>query len=301
MSARPVVALVAACVLLGAPHVNAGDDGCAVYAERVVDAGRTPRVLHELSGLAASHRHRDVYWAHNDSGNDFALYAMRESGRVVATYTVLGVTARDPEDIGVGPCTRSDRRTCIYIADTGDNLRSRSHVQIVRVVEPEVLRSGPLVADAFPFTYPDGAHDAEALLIDPRTAETYVVTKSIMSLGDAYRVDLDRPRVPTRAVRVATLSATTGFDALVTAASVHPSGRRVLLRTYRGLWEFERPGAHGLAEVLRSGSARAVPAARHLQGEAVGYTPDGRGYLLGGEGDGTPLLRVDCREPIAAH
>ena len=302
MTRRLVRVLLAAIALVGgAERVDAAEVGCAVYAERPVDAGRTPRVLRELSGLVASHRHRDVYWAHNDSGNDFTLYAIRESGRVLAMFSVLGVTAVDPEDIGVGPCTRNDRRTCIYVADTGDNLRSRSQVQIVRVVEPDVLRSGPLIADAFPFKYPDGAHDAEALLIDPRTAETYVVTKSIMSLGDAYRVDLDRTKLPTRAVHVATLSAATGFDALVTAASVHPSGTRVLLRTYRGLWEFQRPGAQGLVDVLRAGPPRAVPAVRHLQGEAVGYTSDGTGYLLGGEGDGTPLLRIDCRQPIHAH
>ena len=96
-------------------------------------------------------------------------------------------------------------------------------------MEPEVLRSGPLVADVFPFKYPDGAHDAEALLIDPRTAEAYVVTKSIMSLGDAYRIDLDPTKRPTRAVHVATLSASAGFDAPSTgppAPTETPAGSR---------------------------------------------------------------------------
>ncbi len=296
---RDVRRFVLALLLAGlaVPRADGAPGGCETYDDRPIETGHTPAALPELSGLAASRRHPGIYWAHNDSGNAFVLYALRESGTVVASFTILGVTAVDPEDVGVGPCARSARRTCIFVADTGDNLRSRSRVQIVRVIEPDDLRSGPLIAQAFPFTYPDGAHDAEALLIDPRTAEAYVVTKSIMSLGDAYRVELTDGARTARAVHVASLSPTSGFDALVTAGSVHPSGTRLLLRTYRGAWELRRPDAPSLAEVLRTGTPHAVPSIRVLQGEAIAYTADGMGYLLGGEGDETPLARVGCRRP----
>lgn len=294
MSVGRRLALGLGLVLLLVPRSD-GAEGCTTYAERLVDAGRTPRALDELSGLVASRRHPGIYWAHNDSGHDLTLYAIRATGQVEAMFPLLNVDAIDPEDIGVGPCARNDRQTCLYVADTGDNLRSRSRVQLLRVIEPDTLRSRRLIAEAFPFTYPDGTHDAEALLIDPRTGEAYVVTKSIMSLGHAYRVEIDGRGRPVRAVSVGPITAATGFDALVTAASVHPSGTRVLLRTYRGVWEFRRPGAQGLAEVLRA-VPQAVPGgARHLQGEAVAYTAEGIAYLLGGEGDGTPLLRVDCQ------
>ena len=292
---RLLLGVLALGALVPVAHGAAG--GCDTYAERPIETGRTPRALPELSGLAASRRHPGIYWAHNDSGNAFVLHAIRETGAIVATFTILDATALDPEDIGVGPCARNERRSCIYIADTGDNLRSRSKAQIVRVIEPDVLRSGPLIARAFPFAYADGAHDAEALLVDPRTAELYVVTKSIMSLGDAYRVELSDGPQPGRAVHVASLSPTSGFDALVTAGSVHPSGTRVLLRTYAGLWEIRLPGATSLADVLRSGVPQLVPSLRLLQGEAVSYTADGMGYFLGGEGKDTPLARVDCRRP----
>jgi len=291
------LALGFALALLLVPHADGAESGCELYSERVVDTGRTPRALSELSGLAASRRHPGIYWAHNDSGHDLTLFAIRESGKIEAAFSLQGVTATDPEDIGVGPCARNERRTCVYIADTGDNLRSRSQVQVIRVIEPEVLRSGPLIAEGFPFSYPDGAHDAEALLVDPHTGEVFVVTKSIMSLGHAYRIDVDRRTRPTRAVSVGPVSSATGFDALVTSGSVHPSGTRVLLRTYRGVWEFRRAGAHGIGDILRS-TPRVVPGGvSHLQGEAVAYAPDGYGYLLGGEGKGTALLRVDCERP----
>jgi hypothetical protein len=290
--ARAAAAVLAA--VASVARAELADVGCRTYVEAAVRTGRTPRVLPELSGFAASRRHRGIFWAHNDSGNAFTIHAMREDGTVVASFQVLDANAVDPEDIALGPCAPRDTRSCLYVADVGDNLRTRARVQVIRVVEPAALRSGSLIGESFAFTYPDGAHDAEAILVDPRSADVIVVTKSLMSLGDAYRVDVHgKPRRQT-AVHVATLSAPTGFDSLVTAASVHPSGTRILLRTYRSLWEYRSPGARDLVDVLHA-TPRDVPAGRHLQGEAVSYTADGTSYLLGGEGDSTPIFRVDCR------
>jgi hypothetical protein len=291
------LAIALAVIASAGARAKAADGGCGAYADVAVETGRTPRVLHELSGLAASRHHRGIYWAHNDSGNAFRIYAMREDGTVAASFPVLGVEAVDPEDIALGPCTPHDTRSCLYVADIGDNLRTRSRVQVIRVVEPLALRSGPLIGEAFPFTYPDGSHDAEAILVDPRTAEVFVVTKALMSLGDAYRVDVHGKPRREGAVHVATLSAPTGFDSLVTAGSVHPSGTRLLLRTYRGVWEYRSRGARELVDVLRA-TPRDVPTGRQLLGEAITYTADGTSYLLGAEGE-SALFRIDCRTPEA--
>jgi hypothetical protein len=267
---------------------------CRAYDARPIETGHAPSVVPELSGLAASLLHPGIYWAHNDSGHAPEIYAIRENGTLVARFAIHNAVTVDPEDIGVGPCTRHDARTCIYLADTGDNLRSRSSVQVVRVVEPATLRSGPLIAETVVFAYPDGAHDAEALLVDPRTAQAYVITKSLVSLGDVYRIDVRSGSHRGTAVRIASLAVPEGFDALVTAASVHPSGTRVLLRTYRGAWELRRPEARSLLDVLAA-TPTAVPTADQRQGEAITYTADGTGYLLGGEGDGSPLVRIRCQ------
>jgi hypothetical protein len=168
-------------------------------------------------------------------------------------------------------------------------------VQVIRVREPERLKSGVLVGDAFPFTYPDGAYDTEALLIDPRTAEANVITKGIMSLGQAFRVELDRNVRPTHAIPLGALAAPPSFDALTTSASVHPSGTRILLRTYRTVWEFRRPGAERLMDVLRARPIEVPGGNTHLQGEAVTYTADGTSYLLAGEGADTAIVRYDCK------
>ncbi len=296
MSRRRRLGLAIALVLplFGRPATGA-ESACDVYSDRAVFTGRSPRALDELSGMTASRRHPGVYWAHNDSGHELTLFAIRETGAIVATFAVRGVQASDPEDVAIGPCAPNDRRSCVYLADTGNNLRSRRHVQIIRVLEPERLKSGVLVGEAFPFTYPDGAYDTEALLIDPRTAEAIVITKNIVSLGQAFRIELDRNVRTTLAIPLGALASPPGFDALTTAASVHPSGSRILLRTYRTVWEFRRPGAARLADVLRSAPIEVPGGNAHLQGEAVTYTADGTSYVLAGEGADTAIVRFDCR------
>jgi len=293
---RAIFALIGVLVLAhAAAAASAAPSTCATYDDRPLETGRLPPVLPELSGLAASRQHAGIYWAHNDSGHALEVYAIRGDGTLVATFAIHEAVASDLEDIAVGPCTPTDPRVCLYLADTGDNLRSRSRVQILRVVEPATLHSGPLIADTFSFTYPDGAHDAEALLVDPRTAEIYVVTKSIASLGTVYRID--RPGIARqgKAVRGASLSTPGGFDAFVTGASVHPSGTRILLRTYLGVWEYRRPGARGIADVLEA-SPTAIPGALQPQGEAITYTADGTSYVVGSEGAATSLFRIRCRQ-----
>jgi hypothetical protein len=67
-----------------------------------------------------------------------------------------------------------------------------------------------------------------------------------------------------------------------------------LLRTYLGVWEYRRPGARGIADVLQA-DPMAVPGALQPQGEAITYTADGASYVVGSEGAATPLLRIRCR------
>ncbi len=284
-------ALLAAVVL--ATPAGAGDVICASYAPVARQVGAVPTALPELSGLAASRRHPGIYWAHNDSGNAFVLYAIRETGVPVASFPLDGPRPSDPEDIAVGPCAAGSPRTCVWLGDIGDNRERRRQVQLYRIAEPEQLVAARLRAESLPFRYPDGPHDAETLMIDPRSAVPYVVTKTLGALGDVYRVDgLGAGRVGS-AVRIRHLDTAAGFGRWATGGDAHPGGQAILLRTYGDVFEFRRPGATSLEQVLATPPARVTDAVQ-LQGEAVTYLADGRGYLLGGEGVGSGLFRVDC-------
>ncbi|MBY0274106.1 hypothetical protein K2Z84_02100 [Candidatus Binatia bacterium] len=294
-SAAPLarVAVVATLLLCCAPRAGARGGACARWSPEARRTGSVPAVLAELSGIAASRRHPGIYWAHNDSNNAGALFALDETGRVRARFTLRGLRPRDTEDIAVGPCAKGGSRSCIYLADTGDNLRRRREVWIARAVEPETLDGGVLDVDARSFRYPDGSHDAEGLVVDPRSAALYVITKSLDGLGEVYRLDGLGARAGGRAVPIVTLPAPGALARFTTAADAHPDGERLLLRTYTSAWELVRRGARSLEEVFRAPPVE-VTAPAQRQGEGIAYTSDGRGYVLAGEGAGSALYRVEC-------
>jgi hypothetical protein len=280
-------------LLAASAAAAAGPAPCPDYAPRAERTGRVPAVLAELSGFAASRVHRGVFWAHNDSGNAPALHALRADGTIAATCPLRGVRVRDLEDVAVGPCSAGSPDSCIYLGDIGDNGRRRQSAQILKVPEPAQLRNQPLVPVTLPFRYAGGPLDAEALVVDPRSARVFVIAKSLLSLGDVYRIEDLGAREGGKAVRVRTLRPPRQFDAATTGADAHPSGTRLLLRTYTGAWELRSPDARSFEDVLEADPV-AVPDAAQPQGEAVAYTFDGRGYLLGGERAGSPLYRVRC-------
>jgi hypothetical protein len=280
-------------LVLTTPATATGPAPCPQYDAHPNLTGRVPSALRELSGFAASHRHAGIFWAHNDSGNAPELYALRADGTIAATVPLRGVNLRDPEDIAVGPCAAGSAQSCIYLADIGDNGARRPSVQILKVVEPERLDDTPLAPAILPFRYPDGPHNAESLVVDPATARVFVITKTLLSLGDVYRIDGLGSREGGSAVRIRTLRAPGEFDSTTTAADAHPSGTRLLLRTYTRAWELRSPDARAFEDVLDAEPVP-VPEAPQPQGEAIAYTADGRDYLLGGEGAGSPLYLVSC-------
>lgn len=272
----------------------AGVPGCTLYGD-AQQTGPVPPELSELSGLAASARHPGIFWAHNDSGNAFRVYAMEDTGKIRATLTLTGATAKDLEDIAVGPCEpRAEAPPCLYLADIGDNFEQREQVRLFRLAEPEQLADASLPVETLAFTYPDGPHNAESLIIDARSGRLAVITKTPDSLGDVYALDGLRPNETVKAKKLGTLHAPQDVDRLTTGAALHPSGERLLLRTYTRVWEVRRPQAQRLEDLI-VGQVAEVPGASQAQAEAIAFTPGGRGYLLGSEFAGQPLYRTECR------
>jgi hypothetical protein len=256
-----------------------------------------PAALDETSGIAASRRTAGVYWVHNDSGDTARVFAIGADGRDLGEYALGGATADDWEDIAAGPGP-SAGAAYLYLADIGDNDAARASVQIYRVLEPLV---NPAVApgapqtlsgvDTLTFTYPDGPHDAEAFVVDPTTGEMFVITKDLVGgVARVYRAPANLAGGSTRVLtRVATVSLGVGRG--VTGADVTPNGDVVALRTYVSVVLFPRPAGQSLAQAFSQAScAGASPPfgdstpASEPQGEAIGFTRDGRGYVTVSEG-----------------
>src|SRR5262249_32728706 len=142
---------------------------------------------------------------------------------------------------------------------------------------PEPSRDARSVeATPFPFRYPDGRHDAEALFVDPDSGRIYVLTKTLDPQFEPcalYRFPLPlRPgtRVTLEKVggRFAKLVAPVPF---ATGAAVSPDGTRLAIRTYTDAWEFHRKEGSAFAAIFDAPFERiTLPLQR--QGESIAYT-----------------------------
>jgi hypothetical protein len=266
---------------------------------KVTNAGRiTPAHIDEASGLAAGRRTAGVWWTHNDSGDAARLYAIDASGGLRAQVVVDGAVNRDWEDIASGPSVAGSG-PLLYISGTGNNqaitdaVHARNTARIYRLQEPRVrsISSGAapvqhVRAAALNLRYPDGAHDAEAMFVDPVTNDLVIITKDWSGSGRAgvYRVsDIAKRRAgsTTALQRVATVALKPGT--LVTGADVTRDGRVVVLRSYGAVNLYQRDPGKPVWTAFANAACPTPPPAE-AQGESIGFAPDGGSFLTTTEG-----------------
>jgi hypothetical protein len=271
-----------------APQVSRSSPTPPRYGPGTLLAYLQDEAITESSGLAASRRSDNLFWTHNDSGDRPILYATDRQGRALARFTVTGATARDWEDIAAGP---GPAGPALYVGDIGDNNRNRHDTVVYRVPEPVVdanrtgVVSQTAPAERFPFRYPDGAHDAETLMVHPRTGQIFVVSK-VEAPPVVYLFPMPlQPGQPVTLERVAPLA---GVTPLITGGDVAPDGRRAVLRDYFLAYEYRLPTGRLFSEIFRTTPTR-VPLPLERQGEAIAYRRDGRALLTTSEGRPTPL------------
>jgi hypothetical protein len=248
----------------------------------------TDPALQELSGIATSTRNPGVLWVHNDSGDSARVFAIGPNGTTRGTYTLAGAKAVDWEDIARGPGSGPDRSS-LFVGDIGDNGAARPEITVYRVPEPEVDDDAGAVTlegvDALHLRYPDGAHDAEALLVDPKSGEVFIITKN---LGGGpvgiYRAPavLDAGTTTTLE-RVGTLSLPAGLSNAVTGADISPDGSKLAVRTYGSVLLWDRKAGTSIGTALEGTPCRG-PIPLEIQGEAVGFRADDGGYVTVSEG-----------------
>lgn len=281
--------------------------------------------LIETSGLAASQRFAETFWAHNDSGQATAIHAISAGGAHRATFELDGIDGVDIEDMAVVGDS-------VYLADIGDNNERRDHIAIYRFDEPDPAPGDGSITevDVFRFRYPDGARDAEAFMVDPLTNEFVIIEKAF---GFGSGPGLVSPRPATVYVAPPASSATPapdgqvvelieagtapmdqlatqatsegpadaiftnlGLEGVATAADIRADGRLIAIRTYATVWLFDRQDGETVAEALTSAPCEA-PTIVEDQGEAVAFL-DGTtsGFVTVSEGQ-RPAWNVTAVRP----
>jgi hypothetical protein len=278
---------------------------CAAYGRARLLYYLADTRITESSGVASYSRANDVLFTHNDSGDIARFFAVGPKGQTLATYTLVnGFTAIDWEDMARGP--GRDGKPALFFGDIGDNAASRPFVTIYEVPEPEIDLSatsenfeiGVGAGSIRRMRYEDGPHDAETLFVHPKTRDIGIVSKvangesgvyiagkpdgsGIATLERVASISFKRIARPYRKTDFAQESRlqSTGGD-------VSPDGKRMVVRTY--VEAFEWNIANGLADGFARRPSR-IPLPRTRQGEAIGYTHDGRSIVTTTEQRPSPV------------
>ncbi|MCW2740879.1 MAG: hypothetical protein JWR45_1301 [Blastococcus sp.] len=272
--------VLGAALVLGCPLPATAEEAASAPAAqcRITDA-RLP----EISGLVAV---GDRMLAMNDGGDALTVYLLDSACQVIDVHTAA-VDPYDPEDLAVAA------DGTVWLADTGDNNAERAHVALL------ALRTDGTTG-VFRLTYPDGPHDAEALLLAP-DGTPYLVTKEVLGASGVYRpaaalVDGGAVAMQKVAAVNLTLTGTAGGPVgqagqlLVTGGAVAADGTRLALRTYTDAYVWPLTGSDVVGAL--AGTSVRIPLPDAPQGEAISFGADGQTLLVAGEGVPGDVTRV---------
>jgi hypothetical protein len=247
--------------------------------------------LAELSGLVAV---GDQVLAINDGGEQVAVHLLDAACQVVDVHTAA-VDPYDPEDMALGA------DGTVWLADTGDNNVNRSTVALL-ALHPDGTTG------VFRLSYPDGPHDAEALLLAP-DGTPYLVTKEVLGASKVYRpasalVDGGTVALVEVAAVNLTLTGTPGGPVgragqlMVTGGAVAGDGTRLALRTYTDAYVWPLAGSD-VPGALAEAPVR-IPLPESPQGEAISFTADNQQLVVASEGLPSDLTVVPLPAAVTA-
>ncbi|MDF1661674.1 MAG: hypothetical protein P1V97_07870 [Planctomycetota bacterium] len=222
--------------------------------------------LNEMSGLVKSRRYENVWWVHNDSGDQPRLFALDENGKVIFPPYLKNSIWADKKESGksmwgglkIHQASNIDwediaaDKDSLYISDMGNNGNARRDLGVYQLSEPN-----PRAVDKsrilrfIPIRYPDQKtfpgkrwdFDCESLFVSD--GKLYFLTKHRrpgkikgMTLGTKlYRLDTKKAS----AVNTLTLVGKHSKLFAPTAADLSPDGRLLAILTMTAIWIFEKP------------------------------------------------------------
>lgn len=222
--------------------------------------------LTESSGVAASRRHTNVFWTHNDGGGlkRQALFAVDRAGNTLASFPVTSVAIHDWEDIAI------DDAGHLFIGDIGNNDAKRDELAVYEVDEPDPMQAARLVAvkRQWRLRYPKDSprFDCESLFV--WQDHGYIVSK----VFDDARAQIFRfPLAETKEPLTLELVVTMKIDSPVTGADISADGSLLGLVAKNGAYAYRIDGT-----VARAGKGKPHSVKYgQMQIEGCCFVPDG--------------------------
>lgn len=247
--------------------------------------------LTEVSGMAASTRQSNTFWALNDSGNSAELFAFNNEGISLGSWLV-NTTNRDWEDMA---SAWINGESYLFVADIGDNLRIKDEHTVHVIAEPIIGANavGPLdPLHTIRFRYPDASHDAESLavagdwlyvltkapLVEGKRTPSRVYRLPLMLSGTSQTIDAELIallEIPDGSFEASLIASIGGVDvSQPTAFDIDPQNRNGYLLTYRSVYRYRREEGQSWAEVLAQPRER-VHSHSLSQAEALAVAANG--------------------------
>ncbi len=204
--------------------------------------------IDESSGLVKSRLWHNVFWTHNDAGDEPRIFPVKRDGRIIkpewaeeyAGVKVPDAVNIDWEDIA------TDNDGNLIIGAFGNNSNTRRDLGVYLIKEPFPSQAiATRISLKIPFYYPDQESippknknfDAEAVFW--AKGKIYIFTKH---RGDdftkLYRLDSMNPFKPNPLPSIGVFD----IKGQVTGADASPDGNRLAVLTYNAVWLFEVSG-----------------------------------------------------------
>ena len=231
-----------------------------------------PLILDEASGIADSKANTGHLWVQQDSGNPNDIALLSHNGALLKKIIIKSAVNRDWEDLatGIGPVTGTHY---IYLADIGDNALAASEYNIYRFPEPTSVTDTVFNWEKITFQYPDGPHDAEAILVDNVTKDIFIITKQDEP-SRVYKIPFPQNTTSTNTV---ILTGTLTFSG-ATGAAMSNDGTEILVRTYTSVYYWKRTASQSIEEALATNPAT-LETQFEPQGEAICFKNDNSGFF----------------------
>lgn len=247
------------------------------FTDRIDKGEVLETAIDEASGLAYSRNYTNSLWIHNDSGDDARLFLINENAVAQGFITLEGATNRDWEDMAIA---RFNNANQLFVADIGDNSLQYDDKYLYYFAEPSTVFNATFNIPSSSITkitlqYPDGKKDAEALMIDEKANEFYIISKE-GTQASVYKASIPLPNgdLDITMEKVATLP-----YGNITAADISADGLEVLVKTYSNVYYWKRQDINTSIASLLQNVPTVLSYTPEIQGEAIAWHKDQLGYF----------------------
>jgi hypothetical protein len=186
----------------------------------------------------------------------------------------------------------------LILGDIGDNAETRDSIQLYRFAEPGAntsKKATKVEAKRFDFTYPDGAHNAEALVVSADGLRAYIITKDSSGVAAVFEANLANLEGGTKSQKMTKIGQITIDGELlinpnqITAADT--VGSRVILRSYQYGYVLSPPPGAPVSEAFSATPLR-FDLPLMVQAEALCVSPDGQTLVTASESRGASTFAL---------